>query len=414
MNFKDVSIYSFQDPSTPIAEGIIDLHNYIFFYLVFVLIFVIAIFIDIFVLNYTSFKYYFSFPLGISYSVNGNWNVFQFPRREWLYFNRINHATNLEIVWTVLPSFILILIAIPSLSLLYSMDEMLYPELTFKVVGYQWYWSYETNNALSIDFLESGVNLKNLDIVTKIGALNFINFDSYMESTSWFVFGHRLLSVDSALVLPVRQHIRVLVTGADVLHSWAVPSFGIKVDAVPGRLNQGVIYIKRSGVFYGQCSELCGVNHGFMPIVVYAVTNNQIDQWVFEKSILFFLEILLLIKVMLTFIEFNVLAYFVFINLSIFIFALFFVLFYSSNFIRLLVNVELMILAVNLNFIMFSFLLDDLVGQIFVIFILAIVASESAIGLAIFISYYRIYNTVLIYNEFSGLHNKKFYFTKLF
>jgi cytochrome c oxidase subunit 2 len=150
------------------------------------------------------------------------------------------------------------IIAIPSFALLYSLDEVINPSMTLKVIGHQWYWSYEYSDSS---------NPKNI-----------LNFDSYMKSEEDLTLGNfRLLEVDNRIVLPIKIHIRLLVTAADVLHSWAVPSLGIKVDACPGRLNQVFLFLKREGVFYGQCSEICGINHGFMPIVVQGV---KIDKFI--------------------------------------------------------------------------------------------------------------------------------------
>ena len=146
-----------------------------------------------------------------------------------------------------------------------------FPEMTLKAVGHQWYWSYEYSEHIN----EDG---------------EFINFDSYMIPTedlganSAKKGGHlSLLEVDNRVVLPVETHIRVVITSADVLHCWAVPSLGVKLDACPGRLNQTSMYIKRPGVFYGQCSEICGVNHGFMPIVVNAVSREAYADWINVK-----------------------------------------------------------------------------------------------------------------------------------
>jgi cytochrome c oxidase subunit 2 len=158
------------------------------------------------------------------------------------------------------------LIAVPSFGLLYSLDELIDPTVTLKVVGHQWYWSYEYSDYATLEGGES------------------LNFDSYMIATEDLTHGSfRLLEVDNRVVLPVNTHIRVLVTAADVLHSWAVPSFGIKVDACPGRLSQASLFIKREGVYYGQCSEICGVNHGFMPIVVKGVSVDTFVTWIAAK-----------------------------------------------------------------------------------------------------------------------------------
>jgi heme/copper-type cytochrome/quinol oxidase subunit 2 len=172
------------------------------------------------------------------------------------------HAPTLEIIWTVIPAFILILIAIPSFSLLYTMDEVIDPLLTVKIIGHQWYWSYEFVNP--VDYLEAVDESFDLD-------LN-VNFDSYMLPDDELIVGQlRLLEVDNRLKLPIEINIRLLITSGDVLHSWAVPSLGVKLDACPGRMNQTTLFIKRPAVFYGQCSELCGRNHGFMPIVVEGI-----------------------------------------------------------------------------------------------------------------------------------------------
>ena len=144
------------------------------------------------------------------------------------------------------------IITIPSFALLYSLDEVINPSMTLKVIGHQWYWSYEYSDSS---------NPKNI-----------LNFDSYMKSEEDLTLGNfRLLEVENRIGLPIKIHIRLLVTAADVLHSWVVPSLGIKVDACPGCLNQGFLFLKREEGFHGQCSEICGINHGFMPIVVQGV-----------------------------------------------------------------------------------------------------------------------------------------------
>ena len=183
----------------------------------------------------------------------------------------VTHAPLLEIIWTLIPALILVFVAIPSFSLLYSMDEIIEPLLTIKVIGHQWYWSYE--------FLDPNILFKlyyeSLDIdakpIKEFKPLEVTcNFDSYMLTDDQLSKENslRLLEVDNKLYLPVETNVRLLITSADVLHSWAVPALGVKLDACPGRLNQTSLYIKRPGTFYGQCSEICGVNHGFMPIAV--------------------------------------------------------------------------------------------------------------------------------------------------
>jgi cytochrome c oxidase subunit 2 len=178
------------------------------------------------------------------------------------YHRYLVDGTLLEIIWTIIPAIILILIALPSLKLLYLMDEVMDPALTIKAIGHQWYWSYEYS-----------------DYQTET-----LEFDSYMVPTSDLNKGDfRLLEVDNRLVVPINTHVRVLVTGADVLHSFAVPALAIKMDAVPGRLNQTGFFIKRPGIFYGQCSEICGANHSFMPIVIEAVSLDKYISWVLQE-----------------------------------------------------------------------------------------------------------------------------------
>ena len=178
------------------------------------------------------------------------------------YYRFLVEGTIIEIVWTTIPAIILIFIAFPSLQLLYTMDEVIDPSLTIKAVGHQWYWSYEY----------SDYNVEPLE------------FDSYMIPTSDLEDGDlRLLEVDNKIVVPINTHIRVMVTGADVIHSFTIPSLGVKADAVPGRLNQVSFFIKRPGIFYGQCSEICGSEHSFMPIVVKGVSLNEFINWISSK-----------------------------------------------------------------------------------------------------------------------------------
>nr|YP_009510161.1 cytochrome c oxidase subunit II [Oreonectes daqikongensis]YP_010745312.1 cytochrome c oxidase subunit II [Troglonectes daqikongensis]AXF80675.1 cytochrome c oxidase subunit II [Oreonectes daqikongensis]WET58894.1 cytochrome c oxidase subunit II [Troglonectes daqikongensis] len=165
-------------------------------------------------------------------------------------------SQEIEIVWTVLPAVILVMIALPSLRILYLMDEINDPHLTIKAMGHQWYWSYEYTD------------YENL------------SFDSYMIPTQDLNPGQfRLLETDHRMVIPMESPIRVLVSAEDVLHSWAIPSLGVKMDAVPGRLNQTAFIASRPGVFYGQCSEICGANHSFMPIVAEAVPLEHFENW---------------------------------------------------------------------------------------------------------------------------------------
>jgi cytochrome c oxidase subunit 2 len=228
----------FQDPATPSAQGIQDLHHDICFFMVVVLTFVMWMLVRTI--------YHF------------HWMKNPVP-------TKIVHGTFIEVAWTVTPSLILMVIAIPSFALLYAMDELVDPSITLKVIGHQWYWSYELSDY-------SGDETPSLV------------FDSYMVPEDDLELGQlRLLEVDNRLVLPTHTHVRVLITAADVLHSWAIPSLGVKCDAVPGRLNQTSFYLQREGVFYGQCSEICGANHGFMPIVVEGVSLDDYVSWVSNK-----------------------------------------------------------------------------------------------------------------------------------
>ncbi|YP_009944886.1 cytochrome c oxidase subunit II (mitochondrion) [Chelonoidis abingdonii] len=171
------------------------------------------------------------------------------------YTNTMN-AQEVEMIWTILPAIVLITIALPSLRVLYLMDEISNPHLTIKAMGHQWYWTYEYTDYENLEF------------------------DSYMIPTQDLPNGHfRLLEVDHRMVMPMESPIRMLISAEDVLHSWAVPSLGVKADAVPGRLNQSTFIITRPGVFYGQCSEICGANHSFMPIVVESVPLKHFENW---------------------------------------------------------------------------------------------------------------------------------------
>nr|ABY55945.1 cytochrome oxidase subunit II [Pterostichus tumescens] len=174
------------------------------------------------------------------------------------YINRyLLEGQTIEVIWTILPAITLVFIALPSLRLLYLLDEVSNPSITLKSIGHQWYWSYEYS-----DFKK-------------------IEFDSYlipMNELESNMF--RLLDVDNRIVLPFNTQIRVLVTANDVIHSWTVPALGVKIDATPGRLNQTNFFMNRSGLFYGQCSEICGANHSFMPIVIESVPTNTFVSWI--------------------------------------------------------------------------------------------------------------------------------------
>nr|UBU97883.1 cytochrome c oxidase subunit 2 [Myrmecophilus kubotai] len=162
----------------------------------------------------------------------------------------------IEVVWTILPAITLIFIALPSLRLLYLLDESFEPLITIKTIGHQWYWSYE--------YMDLGSTLE---------------FDSYMIPYMKNSNTFRLLDVDNRTILPMSIQIRMLITATDVIHSWTIPSLGIKTDANPGRLNQLNIMLQRPGLFFGQCSEICGANHSFMPIVIESVNPTSFTKW---------------------------------------------------------------------------------------------------------------------------------------
>nr|CBJ55405.1 cytochrome c oxidase subunit II [Parantechinus apicalis] len=165
-------------------------------------------------------------------------------------------AQEVETIWTIMPAVILVLIALPSLRILYMMDEIFNPYITVKAMGHQWYWSYEYT-----DYED-------------------LSFDSYMVPTQDLNPGQlRLLEVDNRMVLPMELPIRMLISSEDVLHAWAVPSLGLKADAIPGRLNQATLTSTRPGVYFGQCSEICGSNHSFMPIVLEMSTLKYFEKW---------------------------------------------------------------------------------------------------------------------------------------
>nr|QBG38540.1 cytochrome c oxidase subunit II [Acropyga acutiventris] len=162
----------------------------------------------------------------------------------------------IELIWTIIPMLILIFIAIPSIKILYLTDEMFNNKITIKTIGHQWYWTYEYSDFLNIEF------------------------DSYMTQTNELKMNEfRLLDVDNRCILPFKYPIRILTTSMDVIHSWTIPSLGIKMDSTPGRLNQSMLIINRPGLLFGQCSEICGMNHSFMPIVLESTNFNNFKNW---------------------------------------------------------------------------------------------------------------------------------------
>nr|AOY39658.1 cytochrome c oxidase subunit 2 [Scolytinae sp. BMNH 1040065] len=167
----------------------------------------------------------------------------------------------IETIWTILPALILIIIALPSLRLLYILDENLNPTISVKAIGHQWYWSYEYSDYKNIEF------------------------DSYMtplEELKSSMF--RLLDVDNRLIMPFNTKIRILTTSSDVIHSWTIPSLGVKIDSVPGRLNQSNFMINRTGLLFGQCSEICGANHSFMPITIESISPEYFLNWILKTN----------------------------------------------------------------------------------------------------------------------------------
>ena len=229
----------FQDSATPQMEGLVELHDNIMYYLAVVLFGVGWVLLSI-IRNYISTKS----PISHKY---------------------LNHGTLIELIWTITPTIILILIAFPSFKLLYLMDEVSDPSMSVLAEGHQWYWSYQYP-----DFLDSNDE--------------FIEFDSYIVPESDLEEGGlRMLEVDNRVILPELTHVRFIITAGDVIHSFSCNSLGIKCDAYPGRLNQVSTYINREGVFYGQCSEICGILHSSMPIVIQSVTLERFLTWLEEQ-----------------------------------------------------------------------------------------------------------------------------------
>ena len=220
---------SFQDAASPVIRQLISFHDHTILILVLVTSIVSYAFLSLTFNSYTS-----------RYTLE---------------------SQQIETIWTVLPAITLLFLAFPSLHLLYLIDEIYQPSITLKTIGHQWYWRYEYT-----DFAD-------------------LEFDSYMLPESDLKIGEpRLLEVDHRAVVPINTEIRVLVTGADVIHSWALPSLGLKVDAIPGRLNQLGFTANRPGIFYGQCSEICGANHSFIPIALEIINTNRFIKWALKNS----------------------------------------------------------------------------------------------------------------------------------
>ena len=229
----------FQDTASPQMEALVELHDNIMFYLVIILFGVGWILVSI-IRNYVNDKY----PISNKY---------------------LNHGTLIELIWTITPGLILILIAFPSFKLLYLMDEVTDPTLTLFVEGHQWYWSY-----LYPDFLNSEDEE--------------LEFDSYLVPESDLEDGGlRMLEVDNRVILPELTHVRFIVSSGDVIHSYACPALGLKCDAYPGRLNQMSLLVNREGLFFGQCSEICGILHSSMPIAIESLSIEKFLSWLREQ-----------------------------------------------------------------------------------------------------------------------------------
>jgi heme/copper-type cytochrome/quinol oxidase subunit 2 len=230
----------FQDSATPQMEGIVELHDNIMYYLI-VILFCVGWILFSIIRNFIEKKS----PISHKY---------------------LQHGTLIELIWTITPAIILILIAFPSFKLLYLMDEVIDPSMTVFVEGHQWYWSYQYE-----DFVNT--------------TEDNIEFDSYIVPESDLDFGQlRMLEVDNRLIVPEITHARFIITSGDVIHSFSSNALGIKADAYPGRLNQISVYINREGVFYGQCSEICGILHSSMPIVIESLRLEKFLSWLIEQS----------------------------------------------------------------------------------------------------------------------------------
>jgi cytochrome c oxidase subunit 2 len=222
-----------QDPASPTMHQIVDLHNIITVIIVAITVFVFAL-------------------MGVI--------MVRFHHKRHPVAQQWSHNTVLEVVWTLVPVLVLVAIAFPSFKLLYAADHTENADYTLKVTGHQWYWSYAYPD------------------------LN-INFDSNLVQDDSLEAGQpRLLTTDQHVVVPVGAVIRLQTAADDVIHSWSVPAFGVKLDAVPGRLNETWFKVERPGTYYGQCSQLCGINHGFMPIQVEAVSKEDFDAWVAQTA----------------------------------------------------------------------------------------------------------------------------------
>jgi cytochrome c oxidase subunit 2 len=224
----------FQQAATPVKERIADLHNELLIIITLITLFVVCLLGYVFV---------------------------RFNERANPVPTRTSHNTLIELLWTVIPVLILVIIAIPSFKLMYYMDRTQKADMTIKVTGHQWYWQYEYPDYKDVGFDS-----------------NIIPEDQIKPGQK------RLLDVDNPLIVPVGANVRVLIAGSDVMHSWFVPSFGVQMYAVVGRLNETWFNVEKEGTYYGQCNQICGVNHAFMPIVVQAVSKDNFAKWIADKQ----------------------------------------------------------------------------------------------------------------------------------
>ncbi len=220
----------FQEPASSSMERLVEFHNLLLWVITIISLFVLALLA---------------------------WVVFRYSERRNPTPSRTTHNTTLEVLWTVIPVIILVLIFIPSYRVMVENDKVLDADMTLKVIGHQWYWSYEYPDHGNFTFDANMVFAEDLEDPSK-----------------------RLMETDNRVVLPVGKKIRLLLTATDVLHSWGVPALGVKLDTVPGRLNETWVEITKPGVYYGFCSELCGVNHSYMPIAIEAVSEAAFEEWV--------------------------------------------------------------------------------------------------------------------------------------
>nr|YP_010580855.1 cytochrome c oxidase subunit II [Pyrops clavatus]UAT98593.1 cytochrome c oxidase subunit II [Pyrops clavatus]UZT27040.1 cytochrome c oxidase subunit 2 [Pyrops clavatus] len=172
--------------------------------------------------------------------------------------NMLTESQMMEAIWTTAPAIVLVFIAIPSIKILYMMEEIINPSITIKTIGHQWYWSYEYSDSKKLEF------------------------ESYMKTPEQKK-SFRLIEVDNRMVVPFSTQMRIIVSSSDVIHSWTIPSMGVKMDAVPGRLNQISLYVNKPGLFFGQCSEICGMNHSFMPIAMESINMKSFIKWMNKK-----------------------------------------------------------------------------------------------------------------------------------